>query len=291
MDLSGAFTAIATPFKDGKLDEDGLRRNVQFQIDQGIDGLLPVGTTGESPTLSREEHEKVIDITIEEAKGKVKVIAGACSNSTQESIQYAEHAREMGADAALVIVPYYNKPTQEGLYQHFKAIAEAVDIPQVVYNVPSRTVRNIDANTMLRLTKFDNIVAIKEAGCDMDQIANILKGAPDDFKVLSGEDSWTYAMMAMGGHGVISVASNLAPKMVTDMVHHALDGNFAEARDLHYKLFDFFKVIFIETNPSPVKYGLELMGMPSGKTRLPLVEPRDASKAKIKEVMQDLELI
>ena len=292
MDFSGAYTAIVTPFKDGKLDEEGLRSNIRFQIAEGIDGLVPVGTTGESPTLTPEEHERVIDITVEEAKkaGK-KVIAGAGSNSTAEAIRYTHHAKEIGADAALVIVPYYNKPTQEGLYQHFKAVAEAVDIPIVIYNVPSRTGRNIDADTVLRLAKIDNIVAIKEAGCDMDQIMKILRDAPEGFQMLSGEDSWTFAMMALGAHGTVSVASNIAPKMVSDMVHMALNGDWKGAKKLHYKLLDLSKVIFVETNPSPVKAAFDMLGRPAGTPRLPLVEPTEASKAKIRKVLESLELL
>jgi 4-hydroxy-tetrahydrodipicolinate synthase len=291
MDLSGAYTAIATPFTDDGLDEEGLRENIRFQIAEGMDGLVPVGTTGESPTLTPEEHERVIDITVEEAKkaGK-KVIAGAGSNSTAEAIRYSQHAKDIGADAALVIVPYYNKPTQEGLYQHFKTVAEEADIPIVIYNVPSRTSRNIDADTVLRLAEIDNIVAIKEAGCNMDQIAQILKDAPKDFYMLSGEDSWTYPIMAMGGHGVISVASNLVPKMVSEMVHKALDGDLPGARDIHYKLFDLYKAIFVETNPGPVKAALAMMSMPAGKLRLPLVEPSEESKEKIRDVLRELHI-
>jgi 4-hydroxy-tetrahydrodipicolinate synthase len=292
MDLSGAYTAIVTPFKAGALDEEGLRQNIRFQIAEGIDGLVPVGTTGESPTLTPEEHERVIDITVEEAKkaGK-KVIAGAGSNSTAEAIHYTQHAKDIGADAALVIVPYYNKPSQEGIYQHFKAVAEAVDIPIVVYNVPSRTGKNVDADTVLRLAEIENIAAIKEAGCDMDQICKILRDAPDDFYMLSGEDSWTFPMMALGAHGAISVASNIAPRMVSDMIHKALDGDFAGARDLNYKLFDLCKVIFVETNPTPVKTAFEMLGRPAGKPRLPLVEPTEASKAKIRKVLEELKLL
>jgi 4-hydroxy-tetrahydrodipicolinate synthase len=292
MDLSGAYTAIVTPFKDGELDEEGLRSNIQEQIANGIDGLVPVGTTGESPTLTPEEHEKVIDITVEEAKkARKKVIAGAGSNSTAEAIRYTKHAKDIGADAALVIVPYYNKPTQEGIYQHFKAVAEAVDIPIVVYNVPSRTGKNVDADTVIRLAQIPNIVAIKEAGCDMEQIMRILRDAPEGFQMLSGEDSWTYAMMALGAHGAISVASNIAPKMVSDMIHNALDGNWEEAKKLHYKLLDLSKVIFVETNPTPVKAAFDMLGKPAGSPRLPLVEPSDESKSKIKKVLEELELL
>jgi len=292
MDLSGAYTAIVTPFdKEGNIDEEGLRRNIRFQIAQGVDGLVPMGTTGESPTVTPEEHEKVIDITVGEAKGKAKVIAGAGSNNTKEAIRYTQHAKEAGADAALLISPYYNKPTQEGLYQHYKLIAETVDIPQIVYNVPSRTGKNVEAETTLRLSKLKNVVAVKEAGCNLEQIMHILRDVPDDFNVLSGEDSWTYAMMSLGAHGVISVASNIAPKGVSDMVHKFLEGDIEEAKQLHYKYLDLFHVIFVETNPTPVKAALEMMGMPSGEPRLPLVAPSDESKARIKSVLKPLGLI
>jgi 4-hydroxy-tetrahydrodipicolinate synthase len=292
MDLSGAYTALVTPFdENGELDEEGLRNNIRFQIAEGIDGLVPVGTTGESPTLTPEEHEQVIDITVEEAKGKAKVIAGACSNNTKESIRYAQHAKEVGADAALVIVPYYNKPTQEGVYQHFKAIAEAVDIPLVLYNVPSRTGRNMEAETTIKLSKIKNIVAVKEASCNLEQIMKILRDAPDDFIVTSGEDSWTYAMMSLGGHGCISVSSNIAPKGISDMVHSFFDVDIEKAKQLHYKYLDLNKAIFVETNPGPIKAAMEMMGMPSGKPRLPLVEPTASSKDQIKTVLQKADLL
>lgn len=292
MDFSGAYTAIVTPFdKSDNLDEEGLRNNIQFQIKEGIDGIVPVGTTGESPTLSPEEHERVIDIAVEAAKGKVKVVAGAGSNSTKEAIHYTKYAKEAGADAVLLVSPYYNKPTPEGMYQHFKTIAETVDIPQILYNVPGRTGKNLDADTTLKLSKIKNIVGIKEASCDLEQIMRIIKSAPPGFIVLSGEDSWTYPMMVLGARGVISVASNIAPNMVSDMVHQLLAGKHNSSRILHYKLYDLFKVIFVESNPAPIKAAMEMMGMPAGKPRLPLVEPTDASKEKIRKVMQELKLL
>ena len=292
MDLSGAYTAIVTPFnEDGSLDEDGLRKNIRFQIAEGIDGLVPVGTTGESPTLSPEEHEQVIDITVGEAKGKAKVIAGAGSNNTKEAIRYTKHAKEAGADAALLISPYYNKPTQEGLYQHYKAIAEAVEIPQIVYNVPSRTGRNVEAETTLRLSKLKNVVGVKEASCNLEQIMRILREVPEDFIVLSGEDSWTYPILSLGGHGAISVSSNVAPKGLVEMIHQYFDGHIEESKQLHYKYFDLNKVIFVETNPGPIKVAMGMMGMPAGKPRLPLVEPSGESKAKIRKVLTQLGLL
>jgi 4-hydroxy-tetrahydrodipicolinate synthase len=292
MDLSGAYTALVTPFsKNDELDEGGFRRNIAFQIKEGIDGLVPVGTTGESPTLTPEEHERVVDIAVEAAKGKVKVIAGAGSNNTKEAVRYTRHAEEAGADAALLISPYYNKPTQEGLYQHFKKVAEEVNIPIILYNVPSRTGRNIDAETTLRLSKIDNIVGIKEASCNLEQIMAIIQNKPEDFTVLSGEDSWTYAMMALGCSGVISVASNVAPALVVEMVHKSLERDFEASRELHYKLCGLFKVIFVETNPSPIKAAMEMMGMAAGKPRLPLVPVSEENKAKIRKVLAELDLL
>lgn len=292
MDFSGAYTAIVTPFNaDGSIDEAGLRKNIQFQIKEGIDGIIPVGTTGESPTVTEKEHEHIIDISVEAAKGKIKVIPGTGSNSTQEAIHYTKYAKEAGADAVLLVSPYYNKPTPEGMYQHFKAIAEAVDIPQILYNVPGRTGKNMDAETTLRLSKVKNIVGIKEASCDLEQIMKILKLAPKDFTVISGEDSWTFAMMCLGARGVISVASNVAPRMTADMVHKYQKGDFLGSRDLHYRLYDLFKVIFCETSPGPIKAAMEMMKMPSGKPRLPLVEPTDVSKEKIRKVLQELKLV
>ncbi len=292
MDLSGAYTAIVTPFdENGELDEEGLRQNIRFQIREGIDGIVPVGTTGESPTLSPEEHERVIDITVDEVRGRVKVIAGTGSNNTKEAIRYTRHAKEAGADAVLLISPYYNKPTQEGLYQHYKKIAQEVDIPQIIYNVPSRTGRNIEAETTLRLSKIKNIVGVKEASCNLEQIMRILKNAPRDFSVLSGEDSWTYSILSLGGIGVISVASNVAPRGVSEMVHKYLDGDVSGSRELHYKYLDLFKVIFVETNPGPIKAAMKMMGMAAGRPRLPLVEPSPESMKKIQSVLEKLDLL
>jgi 4-hydroxy-tetrahydrodipicolinate synthase len=292
MDFSGAYTAIVTPFdENGEIDEDGLKKNIHFQIKEGIDGIIPVGTTDESPTVTEKEHERIIDISVEAAKGKIKVIAGTGSNSTAEAIHYTKYAKDAGADAALLVSPYYNKPTPEGMYQHFKKIAETVNIPQVLYNVPGRTGKNLDAETTLRLSKVKNIVGIKEASCDLEQIMKILRDAPKDFVVISGEDSWTFAMMCLGAKGVISVASNVAPRAVADMVHKYLAGDLEGSRQLHYKYLDLYKVIFCETSPGPIKAAMEMMKMPAGKPRLPLVEPAEASKEKIRKVLQQLKLV
>jgi len=292
MDLSGAYTAIVTPFdENGAIDEDGLKQNIKFQIKEGIDGIIPVGTTGESPTVTEKEHEHIIDLSVEAAKGKIKVIAGTGSNSTAEAIHYTKYAKDAGADAALLVSPYYNKPTPEGMYQHFKAVAEAVNIPQILYNVPGRTAKNLDAETTLRLSKVKNIVGIKEASCDLEQIMKILKNAPREFTVLSGEDSWTFAMMCLGAKGVISVASNVAPRAYSDMVHAYLKGDVERAKQLHYKYYDLSKVIFCETSPGPIKAAMEMMKMPAGKPRLPLVEPTEESKAKVRKVLAELKLV
>jgi 4-hydroxy-tetrahydrodipicolinate synthase len=293
MNISGAYTALVTPFdSEGNLDEAGLRRNIQFQIGHGIDGVVPVGTTGESPTLTPEEHERVIEIAVEESKGKCKVLAGTGSNSTDEAIHYTKFAKKVGADAALVVGPYYNKPSQEGMYQHYKAVAEEADMPTIIYNVPSRTGKNIEAETTLRLANdVKNIIAVKEASCNLDQIMRIAKEMPSDFALLSGEDSWSFPIMALGGCGVISVASNLIPSATVEMVHKFLDGDIDGSRQLHNKYLDLMKVIFIESNPTPVKKAMELMGMPSGKPRLPLVSVTSQSEEKIKKVLSDLALI
>jgi len=292
MDFSGAYTAIITPFgENGEIDEEGLRENIRFQIKEGIDGIIPVGTTGESPTVTQEEHEHIIDLSVEAAKGKIKVIAGTGSNSTHEAIHYTKYAKDAGVDAVLLVSPYYNKPTPEGMYQHFKAIAKAVDIPQILYNVPGRTGKNLDADTTLRLSKVERIIGIKEASCDLEQIMKIIRDAPHDFCVLSGEDSWTYAMMALGAQGVISVASNVVPHAVADMVHEYMNGHIEKSKQLHYKYLDLFKVIFVESNPGPIKAAMEMMGMPAGKPRLPLVEPTEESKAKLRKVLTNLGLV
>ncbi|MBN2518293.1 MAG: 4-hydroxy-tetrahydrodipicolinate synthase [Candidatus Altiarchaeota archaeon] len=292
LDFSGAYTALVTPFDEANsIDEKGLVKNIKFQLDRGIDGLVPVGTTGESPTLTPEEHELLIEITVKHAKGKARVIAGTGSNNTQEAVHYTKFAEEAGADAALVITPYYNKPTQEGLYQHYKKLSEEVDIPIIIYNVPSRTGRNIDAATVLKLAEFDNIVGVKEASCNMDQIMEIIRKAPEGFTMLSGEDSWTYAMLCLGAHGVISVASNVAPDAVAEMTHKYLEGNVDASRNIHYKYLDLFGVIFIETNPSPIKEAMNMMGLAAGKPRLPLVQINEKSKIQLEKVLLDLGLL
>jgi 4-hydroxy-tetrahydrodipicolinate synthase len=292
MRFEGTYTALVTPFdKQGNLDEEGLRELVRFQLQEGIDGLVPVGTTGECSTLSYEEHERVIEIVVEEAKGRVPVVAGTGSNSTREALMLTNFAREAGADGALLVVPYYNRPTQEGLYQHFKELAEKVNIPQILYNIPSRTGVNLLPQTVARLAEIKNIVGIKEAST-VDQVSEIIeltKGK--DFVVFSGNDNQTLPILALGGVGVISVASNVAPKLVSEMVRAFRKGKVEEARELHYRLSPLFKALFLETNPAPVKAALEMMGLPAGPPRLPLVEISQQNREILRKVLIDLGLL
>ncbi|MCX8084962.1 MAG: 4-hydroxy-tetrahydrodipicolinate synthase [Calditerrivibrio sp.] len=288
--FKGAITALVTPMKDGMVDEEKLRNLVEFQIENGISGLVPCGTTGEAATLSYEEHMKVIEIVVDQAKKRVPVIAGTGSNSTHETIYLTEFAKKVGCEAALVVTPYYNKPTQKGLYEHYKAVAEAVDIPLVLYNVPGRTAVNMLPETVIKLSKINNIVAVKEASGSLDQVSEIIAGVDANFDVLSGDDSMTIPMMALGGKGVISVASNIAPKEVSTMVECWLNGKIEEAKRLHLKLFPLFKGIFLETNPIPVKKALYLMGIIENDIRLPLVEMTPEGTEKLRKILIDLNI-
>jgi 4-hydroxy-tetrahydrodipicolinate synthase len=289
--IQGCATALVTPFTaKGELDEEGLRDLVSLQEKAGIDYLVPCGTTGESATMSHKEHLKVIEIVLDQAK-RAQVIAGAGSNSTQEAILLTKGAKDMGAKTILSISPYYNKPTQKGIIKHYEAIANAADIPVIIYNVPGRTGSNILPSTVLKLAATPNIVAVKEASGNIGQIMTILAGAPKGFSVMSGDDSMTFPVMALGGNGVISVASNVAPKEVCTMVHNALDGNWAEARKQHFRLLDLFNNLFIETNPIPVKTALKLMGRPSGAFRLPLCEMEPANLEVLRKTLAQIGLI
>ncbi len=294
--LEGNFVALITPLdKDLNVDEEALRNFVEYQIKNGIHGLVPMGTTGESATMSHPEHRRVIDIVIDQAKGRVPVLAGTGSNSTSEAIGLTTYALNAGADAGLTICPYYNKPTQRGLIYHFTKIAEAAkELPLVLYNVPSRTGRNIEADTTIKLSKIKNIVAIKEASGDLGQIMKIINGTDEDFTVLSGDDALTYSICALGGKGVVSVVSNVATRKVSDMCEKLLAGDFIAARKIHYELLDLFGVLFIETNPGPVKAAalmMKLAGSTNWFLRPPLVECTDDSKEKIKKVLQALKLL
>lgn len=286
--FQGSIVALVTPFKQGELDEKALRNLVEFHISEGTDAIVPCGTTGESATLSHEEHCRVIEIVIEQVNKRIPVIAGAGSNSTKEAIFLTEHAKKSGADAVLSITPYYNKPTQEGLFQHFKTIAEHVDIPMVLYNVPGRTGVNMLPETVVRLSKIKNIVGVKEASGSLDQAGAIIHNASESFDVISGEDSLTFPMMAMGAKGVISVVANVAPKKMAQMCKAVLNNNMLEARKLHYELLDLSKAVFYETNPIPAKKAVYLMGLMENEIRLPLVEMTKENTEKLKKVMEKL---
>ena len=284
---------MVTPFdKNGKVDEDGLRANVKFQIKKGIDGLVPVGTTGECSTLSYEEHNRVVEVVVDVAKGKVPVLAGTGSNSTWEAIMLTKHAKEVGADGALLVVPYYNKPTQAGLYAHFKKLAEEVDIPQVIYNIPSRTVVNMLPETMAKLAKLKNIVGVKEASGDIKQAAKIIElTRGEDFSVISGNDSDTLAIMKLGGVGIISVASNIVPDKVVKIVESFRSGDVKTAEKIDRELLPLYKALFIETNPGPVKMAMNWMGMAAGGVRLPLVELEQENQKKLRKVLASMKLV
>ncbi|MBC7108126.1 MAG: 4-hydroxy-tetrahydrodipicolinate synthase [Methanomassiliicoccales archaeon] len=287
----GCATAIITPFKEnGEIDEEGLRELVAFQEEQGIDAIVPCGTTGESATLTHEEHVKVIEIVVDHAR-KAKVIAGAGSNATHEAIYLSRAAKDLGVDGILSISPYYNKPTQKGIFEHYERIAQAVDLPIIIYNVPSRTGSNIEVSTVVKLAEIPNIVGIKEASGNIVQVMNILAQAPKGFVVLSGDDVLTYPMMTLGAKGVVSVASNVVPSMVKSMVDHLLAGDWEEARKLHFKLLPLFKNLFIETNPIPVKTSLRLMGKPAGSFRLPLCEMNQSNLEILRRTLLDLGVI
>lgn len=289
--FKGAFTAQITPFDgDNNLDEEGLRWNIRSQIDGGIDGLVPVGTTGECATLSHEEHKSVVEIAVDEADGEVPVIAGTGSNSTREALKLTKHAKEVGADGVLLVAPYYNKPTQRGLFQHYKKLAE-IEIPQIIYNIPSRTGRNIEPETIIELSKLENVAGVKEASGDLNQVMKISHETDEDFDVLSGDDRLTLPILSLGGVGAISVASNLVPGKLSEMIMSYLDGDVQTAQDIHFELLPLFEALFIETNPGPVKAAMEILGDPAGKPRMPLVEASEETKEQLREVLGDLVLI
>jgi len=291
--FQGTGTALVTPFKnDGSLDEPALRRLVSFQIKGGVEALVPVGTTGESPTLSHKEYERVFEIVREESKGKVKIFGGAGSNSTQTAIEHAKLVKNMGLDAALIVGPYYNKPTQEGYFQHYRAIAEAVDVPIIVYNVPGRTGGNIEAATTLRLAEeVPNVIAVKEASGNFAQIMEIARNKPRNFSLLSGDDAVTLPLVSVGGDGCISVVANETPRDFSDMVRACLKGKWTKAQELHKKLLPLMNANFIESSPIPVKAALAMMGMIEEVYRLPLVRISDKNREKLKTVLAGLRLV
>lgn len=290
--FTGCGTALVTPFRsDGSLDEATLRNLVRRQIEAGINFLVPCGTTGESPTLTRAEHLRVVEITLEEAKGVVPVVAGAGGYNTREVIELAQELEALGVDGILSVTPYYNKPTQEGLYQHYKAIASAIGLPIVVYSVQGRTGVNIEPLTLKRLAGIDSIVGVKEASGSIAQIASVLHHVPESFAVLSGDDAVTLPLMALGGKGIISVASNEIPAEMTALAQACLKGDFAAARAVHRRFLPLMEVNFVESNPIPVKAALARMGLLEPVWRLPLVAPQPASQAKIEKVLEDLGLL
>ena len=289
--FKGAIVAIVTPFKDGKVDEESFRELIEFQIKNGTDGIVPCGTTGESATLSYEEHDRVIEITVEAVNKRVPVIAGTGSNSTEEAVRLTKHAYDAGVDGVLMITPYYNRPTQEGLYQHYKMIAEKVPIPIIPYNVPSRTGTNLLPETVGKLSRIDNIVGIKEATGSLNQVSEVIGCCGDDFTVLSGDDFTVLPLLAVGGKGVISVTSNVAPADMAGMIDAFEAGDLPRARALHYKMFPLMDALFFETNPVPVKATLAMMGKIEYELRLPLSKMSDANYEKLKKVVSDYGLI
>ena len=290
--FTGCGTAMVTSFrKDGSLDEITLRSLVKRQIDEGINFLVPCGTTGENPTLTHQEHLRVVEITLEEAKGRVPVLAGAGGYNTVEVIELAKEIKAMGADGILSVTPYYNKPTQEGLYQHYKAIASAVKLPMIVYSVQGRTGVNIEPATLNRLSEVDYIVGVKEASGNIGQQANVVHQVPSDFAVLSGDDAITIPLIALGGHGLVSVVANEIPGEMTDLVQHSLANDFAGAREVQRKYMPLMEINFVESNPIPVKAAMALMGLLEPVYRLPLCPPNPANLAKIEKVLEALGLL
>lgn len=292
--LRGCATALVTPFQsDGAIDEDRLRALIEYQLAGGVKLLVPCGTTGESVTMTEEEDARVIKLTVDAARGRARVIAGTGSNSTAATIKYSRLAQELGADAVLVVAPYYNKPTQAGFYAHFQSVAQAVkELPVVIYNVPGRTGSNIMAQTTLRLAReVENIVAVKEASGDLTQIMAILRERPERFRVLSGDDALTFALIALGADGLISVASNEAPALMSEMVNLTLAGDWMAGRELHYKLLPLMEANFMESSPGPVKAALALMNLLEEHLRLPLVPVEDRTRVHLREVLSEIGLL
>jgi 4-hydroxy-tetrahydrodipicolinate synthase len=288
--FSGLTVALVTPFRDGEVDYDGLRELVDWHVEQGTDCLAPVGTTGESPTLTHEEHDRVIDTVVEQAGGRIRVMAGTGSNSTDEALRLTRHAAKAGADGALVVAPYYNKPTQEGFYLHYRKLAESVDIPIVVYNIPGRTGRNIEVSTFIRLAEFDNIVAVKEATGSLDQASDII--AETDLTILSGDDSLTLPLLSIGGRGVVSVVGNIIPGAMKALLQAYDRGQVDEAAALHKKLFPLCRdMLGLATNPIPIKTAMKILGRGTGEMRLPMCPMDDASEAKLRRSLSAFGLL
>ena len=289
--FKGSIVAIVTPFKNGQVDEDAYRKLIEFQIENGTSAIVPCGTTGESATLNVNEHARVIDIAVAAVNKRVPVIAGTGGNSTREAIELSKHAKEVGADATLQVTPYYNKPTQEGLFRHYEAILKEVPLPQVLYNVPGRTSVNLLPETVARLAKFPEIVAIKEASGDVGQMAEVIRMAGENITLLSGDDNLTLPVLAIGGKGVVSVVANIVPAHTANLVKAWAEGNVAEAKTLFYKLLPLCKAMFFETNPIPVKTSAALMGLIGDEMRLPMCPMGSANLEKLKNVLTDYGLI
>ncbi|MFQ5829735.1 MAG: 4-hydroxy-tetrahydrodipicolinate synthase [Candidatus Methylomirabilia bacterium] len=290
--FQGSIVALVTPFRDGRVDEAKLRELVEFHATHGTDAIVPCGTTGESPTLSHDEHERVVETVIEAVRGRIPVMAGTGSNSTREAINLTTHAQKAGAAGALVVSPYYNKPTQRGLYEHFKAIAESVNIPIFVYNIQGRTAVNVETETLARLASdVKNIAGVKEASGSLEQMTQVILACGPDFTVVSGDDTLTLPLMSLGGRGVISVVANIAPRETAEMTHAALEGDWKRARELHLRLFPLSKSMFIETNPIPVKEAMGLTGMIAPEFRLPLCRMADANRERLRKALAQFGLL
>jgi 4-hydroxy-tetrahydrodipicolinate synthase len=284
--FQGSIVALVTPFRGGKVDEAKLKELVEMHVAQGTDGIVPCGTTGESPTLSHDEHRRVVEIVVEAARKRLHVIAGTGSNATSEAIELTTHAKKAGAAGALVVNPYYNKPTQEGLYRHFRAVADAVDIPILAYNIASRTAINVETDTLVRLVKdCPNLVGVKEASGSLDQMTQVILACGPDFSVLSGDDNLTLPLMSVGGRGVISVIANIVPRETAEMTHAALAGDWKLARELHLKLFPLARAAFMETNPIPVKEAMGMMGMLEPEFRLPMCPMGAANRERLRAIL------
>jgi 4-hydroxy-tetrahydrodipicolinate synthase len=290
--FKGTYTAIVTPFKNGQVDETAFRKLIQFQVDNGVDGIVPTGTTGEAATLDFDEHLRVIEIAVQESNSRCRIIAGTGSNSTQEAVELTQEAERLGVDGVLLASPYYNKPTQEGVYRHYRKIAESTSLKLMLYNVPTRTAGEIGVETCGRLARdCQNIVSIKEAGGSAERVSALKKILPPEFTILSGDDGLTLPFMAVGAVGVVSVVSNVVPKQITEMVNAFLAGRPADALKLHLRYFQLFKDLFIESNPIPVKTALYLMGMIENEFRLPLCELAKANQSKLHETLASLKLV
>jgi 4-hydroxy-tetrahydrodipicolinate synthase len=290
--FQGSLVAMVTPFRNGKVDEAKVRELVEFHVKHGTDALVPCGTTGESPTLSHDEHKRVVELVVEAAAGRIPVVAGTGSNSTSEAIDLTTHAARAGAQGALVVNPYYNKPTQEGLYRHFRAVAESAPLKVLVYNIQSRTAINVETATLERLVRdCPNIVGVKEASGSLDQMSQVIAACGPDFAVISGDDNITLPLMAIGGAGVISVIANIVPRETSELVHAALDGDWKRARDLHYRLFPLARAAFLETNPIPIKEAMAMAGMLEPEFRLPMCRMSDANRERLRAILTTYGLV